>query len=65
MNIGSLTGSSSLMILFGRWSVIIWLIFPFFPLRSIQAARLGILGVDRFVESLVDGIENGLLCFGV
>ena len=65
MNIGSLTGSSSLMILFGRRSVIIWLVFPLFLWRCIQAARLPILGFDRFVESIVDSVENGLLCFGV
>lgn len=64
MNIGSLAGLSSLMVLFGRRSVIIWLILLFF-LWPPEAAALPILGVDRLLKSIVDGIEDGLLSFWV
>ena len=53
MDIGSLTGSSALMILFGRWSVVIRL------LRVLGLLRL--LWSSSFAKCLVDSVDDGLV----
>ena len=66
MNVGSLTGSSSFVILFGWWSIVIRLISTFRSSRTIHTARLALIRRDTFVhQGVIDLIKDSLLlsCF--